>query len=58
MAMVGWSGEKGEKARKEIPVGRFAQPGEIASAAVYLASKEAAIINGANLIMDGGYTIR
>ncbi|GLR85237.1 GolD/DthD family dehydrogenase [Bradyrhizobium iriomotense] len=58
MAMVGWSGEKGEKARKEIPVGRFAQPGEIASAAVYLASKEAGIITGENLIMDGGYTIR
>ena len=46
MAMVGWSGEKGEKgekARKEIPVGRFAKPSEIASAAVYLASKAAII---------------
>ncbi len=58
MAMVGWSGEKGEKARKEIPVGRFARPAEIASAAVYLASNEAGIITGENLIMDGGYTIR
>ena len=58
MAMVGWSGEKGEKARKEIPVGRFARPSEIASAAVYLASNEAGIITGENLIMDGGYTIR
>jgi len=58
MAMVGWSGEKGEKARKEIPVGRFAQPSEIAAAAIDLASKEAAIITGENLIMDGGYTIR
>ena len=44
MAMVGWSGERGEKARKEIPVGRFAKPSEIAWAAVYLASREAAII--------------
>ena len=43
MAMVGWSGEKGEKARKEIPIGRFAKPSEIASAAVYLASKAAII---------------
>jgi NAD(P)-dependent dehydrogenase (short-subunit alcohol dehydrogenase family) len=43
MAMVGWSGERGEKARKEIPVGRFAKPSEIASAAVYLASKAAII---------------
>src|ERR1700730_2096411 len=58
MAMVGWSGEKGEKARKEIPVGRFARPSETASAAISLASKEAAIITGETLIMDGGYTIR
>ncbi|WP_349631076.1 SDR family oxidoreductase [Bradyrhizobium jicamae] len=58
MAMVGWSGEKGENARKEIPVGRFAQPREIASAALYLASKDAGIVTGENLIMDGGYTIR
>jgi len=56
--MVGWSGEKGERARKEIPVGRFARPSEIAFAAFYLSSEEAAIINGENVMMDGGYTIR
>lgn len=58
MALVGWSGEKGERAKKEIPVGRFARPREIAAAAVFLASDEAAIITGENLIADGGYTIR
>jgi NAD(P)-dependent dehydrogenase (short-subunit alcohol dehydrogenase family) len=58
MALVGWSGEKGVKARQEIPVGRFAKPSEIAAAALYLASGEAGIINGETLVADGGYTIR
>jgi NAD(P)-dependent dehydrogenase (short-subunit alcohol dehydrogenase family) len=55
MALVGWSGEKGEKAKRDIPVGRFAKPREIAHAALYLASKEAAMISGTNLLVDGGY---
>jgi NAD(P)-dependent dehydrogenase (short-subunit alcohol dehydrogenase family) len=58
MALVGWSGEKGVKARQEIPVGRFAKPAEIAAAALYLASEDAGIINGETLVADGGYTIR
>lgn len=58
MALVGWSGEKGVKARREIPVGRFAKPAEIAAAALYLASEDAGIINGETLVADGGYTIR
>ncbi|MET0167528.1 MAG: SDR family oxidoreductase [Vicinamibacterales bacterium] len=58
MALVGWSGEKGKRMRREIPVGRFARPVEIASAALYLSSSEAGIVNGENLIADGGYSIR
>ena len=58
MALVGWSGEKGEKARRDIPVGRFARPSEIAAAALYLASAEAGIVNGATLMADGGYSVR
>jgi NAD(P)-dependent dehydrogenase (short-subunit alcohol dehydrogenase family) len=58
MALVGWSGEKGEKARAEIPVGRFARPSEIAAGALYLASDDAAIVTGENLMMDGGYTVQ
>ncbi len=58
MALVGWSGEKGVKARQEIPIGRFAKPYEIAAAAVYLASGDAGIINGETLVADGGFTIR
>ncbi|MDX7950236.1 D-threitol dehydrogenase [Lichenihabitans sp. Uapishka_5] len=52
-----WSGEKGEAAKKRIPSGRFAYPEEIAAAAVFLASDAAAMINGADLLVDGGYTI-
>ena len=52
-----WSGEKGEAAKKRIPSGRFAYPEEIAAAAVFLASDGAAMINGADLMIDGGYTI-
>lgn len=58
MALVGWAGEKGERAKAAIPVGRFAQPSEIAHAAVYLASASAGIVTGANLVMDGGFTIQ
>ena len=58
LGKVGWSGEKGERARAEIPTRRFAQPQEIALAALYLASDGAAMVNGANLLVDGGYTVR
>lgn len=58
MALVGWAGEKGERAKREIPVGRFAKPEEIAAAAIYLCSEGAGIVNGANLTTDGGRTIR
>ncbi|GBQ66252.1 2-deoxy-D-gluconate 3-dehydrogenase [Ameyamaea chiangmaiensis NBRC 103196] len=56
MALVGWSGEKGERAKAQIPTRRFAQPVEIALAILYLASGAAGMVNGANLSIDGGYT--
>ena len=52
-----WSGQKGEQAKALIPTGRFAQPDEIAASALFLVSKSADMINGADLIVDGGYTI-
>lgn len=52
-----WAGEVGVAMKKQIPAGRFAQPEEIAMAAVYLASGAARMVTGANLIVDGGYTI-
>ena len=53
-----WDGPKGEALKKLIPTGRFALPEEIAAAAVFLASDGADMINGADLLIDGGYTIR
>jgi NAD(P)-dependent dehydrogenase (short-subunit alcohol dehydrogenase family) len=38
-----------------IPLGRFAQPEDVARAVVWLCSDEAAYINGASLAADGGY---
>jgi NAD(P)-dependent dehydrogenase (short-subunit alcohol dehydrogenase family) len=38
------------------PMGRLAQPAEIATAALFLASDEASFITGACLPVDGGYT--
>ncbi|MDP2182886.1 MAG: D-threitol dehydrogenase [Actinomycetota bacterium] len=53
-----WEGPKGDALKKLIPTGRFALPEEIAAAAVFLASSAADMINGADLLIDGGYTIR
>ncbi len=38
----------------KVPAGRFALPGEIAYAVAFLASDEAAYVNGINLTVDGG----
>lgn len=53
-----WAGEKGEALKKMIPTGRFAEPDEVASAVLFLASDGADMVNGADLVVDGGYTIR
>ncbi|MDP6473364.1 MAG: glucose 1-dehydrogenase [Alphaproteobacteria bacterium] len=38
------------------PVGRVGQPEDIAAATAYIAADEAAFVNGANLMVDGGLT--
>lgn len=53
-----WAGEVGDAMRQLIPSRRFAQPDEVAMAALYLASPAAAMVNGADLAIDGGYTIQ
>lgn len=40
-----------------IPLGRFAQPEDIAAVARFLASEEAGFVNGANIVVDGGSSI-
>lgn len=39
-----------------IPAGRFGKPEEVAAAVAFLASPEAAYINGTTLTIDGGYS--
>lgn len=53
-----WAGEVGERAKRQIPAGRFAQPEEIAGLALYLLSDAAQMITGANMVIDGGYSIQ
>ena len=53
-----WDNPQGEALKVQIPTGRFAQPEEIAAVAVFLASDAAKMINGVDLLVDGGYTIR
>ncbi len=53
-----WDGPRGDALKELIPMGRFAYPNEIAAAAVFLASDAAGMITGADLLIDGGYTIQ
>ena len=39
-----------------IPLGRFSDPEDVASAVVYLASDESGSVTGASISVDGGYT--
>ena len=48
--------ESYEALKGRHPMGRLGQPEDIANAALFLASDEAAFVTGAPLIVDGGYT--
>jgi len=58
--MIGYPLEMSEDVPVEtsyIPLGRLGRPGDVAYAALYLASDEAAFVTGAVLVVDGGQTI-
>ena len=42
---------------KRKPIGRLTEPKDIANAALFFASDEAAAVSGATLIVDGGMSI-
>ena len=47
--------EPGQAALPNIPLGRYAEPDEIAAAVSYLAGEEARYVTGTTLTIDGGY---
>jgi 2-keto-3-deoxy-L-fuconate dehydrogenase len=51
-----------DEVRKQLharqPIGRMGEPKEIAYAALYLASEEAAFVTGSALVIDGGWTAK
>jgi len=52
------SQEKNKVIIKDIPLGRFAEPEEIAELVSFLISEKNTYINGAEIIIDGGFTCR
>jgi NAD(P)-dependent dehydrogenase (short-subunit alcohol dehydrogenase family) len=45
-----------EARARRVPVGRVADPAEVARAVVFLAGPDAGYVNGAELVVDGGLT--
>jgi NAD(P)-dependent dehydrogenase (short-subunit alcohol dehydrogenase family) len=46
--------EKAERRLVHLPPGRFAEPGEIAAGALFLASDESSFVNATTFLVDGG----
>jgi 2-keto-3-deoxy-L-fuconate dehydrogenase len=55
---AGREDEMRQQLHSRQPIGRMGQPDEIAYAALYLASDEAAFVTGSALVIDGGWTAK
>jgi NAD(P)-dependent dehydrogenase (short-subunit alcohol dehydrogenase family) len=49
--------EKAAPMLARIPLGRFGVPADVADAVVWLASDASAMVNGADIPLDGGFTV-
>lgn len=59
MAVKAWSEpSKRDPALRGIPLGRFAEPREVAEPVLFLLSDSASMISGVALGIDGGYTAK
>ncbi|ADI00171.1 SDR family NAD(P)-dependent oxidoreductase [Salisediminibacterium selenitireducens] len=52
------SQEAFDKAAKDAPRGSYADPAEIVNTVRFLASDEASYVNGTELVVDGGYSLK
>jgi NAD(P)-dependent dehydrogenase (short-subunit alcohol dehydrogenase family) len=50
--------QTGEAFLANIPLGRLGEPDDVGSAFAYLASEKASFATGANIVLDGGFTLR
>ena len=48
--------ERRESWHRAVPLGRYGQPGEVAGAALFLASDDASYMTGQTIAVDGGFT--
>lgn len=56
MAVKAWSDpDKANGMLNRIPLGRFAEPDDIANVIAYMLSERSAMVNGVTLLVDGGF---
>ncbi|KAK5125926.1 hypothetical protein LTR85_011281 [Meristemomyces frigidus] len=54
-----WADRKAREAyQAAVPTGNFAEPGEVARIVLFLCQDQALNINGTDITLDGGYTVR